>query len=293
MYIKINHCPVCKETDFTNYLICKDHAVSQESFAIVICKNCSFKFTTPRPSKDNLVKYYDSPAYISHTSTGNNPINLAYKVARFFTLKNKLRIVHSFSNKGKIMDMGCGTGDFLKVCRENRWEVTGVEPNEKARQSAEKKLSNTILKDIFEVQQPDGFDAITLWHVLEHVEELSETLQQLRKLLRKNGQIFVAVPNANAYDAKIYKEHWAAYDVPRHLYHFDQKSIKYLMNDHKLKIKAVLPLKLDAYYISLLSEKYKTGKSNYLTAIKNARISNQWAAKNKGDYSSLIYVIKK
>lgn len=293
MYIKINQCPACGETEFTNHIIVKDHAVTQESFAIVICKNCNLKFTNPRPSKDNLSKYYDSPAYISHSSNASNPIDLAYKIARYFTLNNKINIVNSFISHGKILDIGSGTGSFLKVAENNRWEVTGVEPHEKARHIAEKKLSKTVLENIFEIQQPDGYDAITLWHVLEHVEELSETLQQIKKLLKKTGYLFVAVPNVKAYDAQIYKEDWAAYDVPRHLYHFEQKSLKYLMNEHKLKIKAILPLKLDAYYISLLSEKYKTGKSNYINALKNARLSNLWAAKNNGDYSSLIYVIKK
>ncbi len=293
MYESLKKCPVCGDNSFANFLIVKDHAVSQESFAIVACKNCTLKFTNPRPASEHIARYYESSAYISHTSKGNSLLNIGYKTVRRFTLRSKLKIVNNYSQKGKLLDVGCGTGHFLEVCKKGGWTVTGIEPNANARALAKKNINDEVYADLFHLKKKDQYDAITLWHVLEHVENLEETIKHLRKILTPKGRIFIAVPNTNALDAKIYQAHWAAYDVPRHLYHFNITSMKHLFKAHKLKLKKIIPMKLDSFYISMLSEKYKHGSNNYISAFKNAINSNIYAKKNNGEYSSLIYVIKK
>lgn len=293
MYENINNCPICEKTDFTNFLICKDYSVSGESFAISQCKSCGLKFTNPRPDQKNIDKFYESKDYISHTNVSNNLINLVYKIARKFTLFSKYKILKKYTdNKGRILDYGCGTGNFLSYCKEKGWDVIGVEPNSKARSAAEKE-NLIILNSIDNLQDEEKFDVITLWHVLEHIHDLKYVFNKLKARLNKNGIICVAVPNSNSYDCDHYKQYWAAYDLPRHLYHFNPNTFKNLVKTHRMKIIEIIPMKLDAFYVSLLSEKYKYGKNNFLKAVITGLKSNRWGEKNNNNYSSLIYIIKK
>ena len=293
MYKKINKCPICKSKNIKNLMICKDHLVSGESFAINECLNCSFKFTNPRPLDDELNKYYQSENYISHTNKAHSFSQIIYKTIRNYTLRHKLKLVNSLSNKGSILDVGCGTGEFLQVCAKNRWTIHGVEPDHKARDKAENLLGTKIYENLFACESENTFQIITLWHVLEHLPDLNKTIKHLKKLLAKQGRILFALPNVDSYDSRKYKEYWAAYDVPRHLYHFNQITFKKLMKKHELKIEEILPLRFDAYYISLLSENYKNKYFNYAKSLLNGCKSNGYAKKNNNNYSSLIYIVKK
>ena len=298
MHTTINSCPVCSETQFDEYLICKDYSVSQENFNIVKCKACGFLMTNPRPPADKIGEYYQATDYISHTNKSNNLINTIYKVARNFTLSQKTKLIGKLHNPGNILDYGCGTGHFLTAAKAKGWEVSGIEPDDGARAIAEEQLGSGIVNALSKLPEEKRFDIITLWHVLEHVIDLNETIDQLKSILNPGGAMIVAVPNHTAKDATIYQNDWAAYDVPRHLYHFDQDSMAKLMKKHQLKIKEVLPMKLDAYYVSLLSEKYqaRTDKrgiiSQYKNAVFNGIASNKNAAQNNKNYSSLTYVIQ-
>ncbi|MDQ3535528.1 MAG: class I SAM-dependent methyltransferase [Bacteroidota bacterium] len=294
MYEKILNCPVCDNNIISNYIICKDQTVSEESFAISECRNCGFKFTNPRPDKTNIEKYYESKDYISHSNASTNFINFAYKIARKFTLGFKYKILKKYySEKGKLLDYGCGTGNFLLYCKNKGWDVVGIEPNMKALHEAEKVKSLTIYNSKDKLQDKEKFDVITLWHVLEHIHELKEVFTFLKSKINKNGIICIAMPNSDSYDCQLYKEFWAGYDVPRHLYHFNQATFKALIKLSKMKLLEVIPMKLDAYYVSMLSEKYKNKKNNYLRSVLMGYKSNSWAAKNNNNYSSLIYIIRK
>ena len=165
-----------------------------------------------------------------------------------------------------------------------------MEPNEQARKRASEKQV-ALYPDIEEVQEQD-FDAITLWHTLEHLPDLDTYITKLKTHLKQDGVILVAVPNFKALDAKIYKEHWAAYDVPRHLWHFSQGAIKEIFERHGLKVQQRIPLLFDAFYIALLSERYKSGRSRYVHAFFNGLRSNL-AAWSSSEYSSLLYVINR
>ncbi len=292
MYEKLENCPSCQHPQFDNYLICKDHTVTHESFALVRCKNCGLVFTNPRPNKGELTKYYQSDSYISHTDKGNSLINILYKLVRSYTLSKKVRLIQQFKPSGTVLDYGCGTGDFLRTLEKKGLEAFGVEPDNNARELAEKKVGGKISSSLQEVDSERKFDMVTAWHVVEHISDLRETLKLLRKKLNKGGYFIVALPNLNSFDANLYKEHWAAFDVPRHLYHFTQISFRNLVEKSKFKLVKTLPMKFDSFYVSLLSEKYKNGKRNFLKGFLNGLKSNRKAAKT-GEYSSLIYVLKK
>lgn len=294
MYEKLSECPVCSASNLRNHMVVKDHSVSKESFNIMVCDNCNFHFTNPRPSEDEIGKYYDSEEYISHTDQANSPINLIYKIARQYALRSKKKLINSIAKdkKGRILDYGCGTGYFLETMKSNDWKTYGIEPNDKARAIATQKVK--VKRSIDELDLKNKkFDIITLWHVLEHIHDLNSTIKSLKTILKEKGKIIIAVPNIESYEESIFGEEWAAYDVPRHLYHFSQETMKTLMLKHGLKIKKTYPMKLDAYYISLLSNKYKFAKYKFINSFITGYKSNTYASKNKNNYSSLIYIIKK
>lgn len=275
-------------TNLTPLLNCKDNTVSGKYFEVMTHEEYEMLVTSPIPK--NLENYYKSETYISHTDSRKTFFDKIYQVVKNHTLKQKLLLLNSFTSGSKsVLDFGAGTGDFLKICKNNNWQVLGVEPSAEARENAVKK--GIYLKENLLDMNNQKFDVITLWHVLEHVENLKSTIKVLKSLLQPEGRIVVAVPNYKSYDAKFYKEHWAAYDVPRHLWHFSQKAIHKLFLEVEMIVEETLPMKFDSYYVSLLSEKYKTGKSNPAKAFYRGFLSNI-SAKSTSEYSSLIYVIK-
>ena len=275
------------------YLTVKDHSVSGEVFQLLYDDEFDMLVTSPQPSEDELPKYYKSQDYISHTDTQRNLFEKLYHFIRRISLKKKLKLINLFFSEEKmLLDIGCGTGEFLKIAQQNNWTVFGIEPNEKARSIANKKTNNSV-SDIEELSnfKPQSFDVITLWHVLEHLPRLEEHVSILKSLLKSNGTLIIAVPNYKSYDAKYYKEFWAAYDVPRHFWHFSQTSISKLFEKENMYIENRLPMKFDSYYVSLLSEKYKSGWMNIFNAFRIGWLSN-FKAKQSTECSSLIYCIK-
>ncbi len=286
----INASPI-DNSELSPYLSCKDYTVSKESFSILKDKNNDFLITSPRPKDTDLGKYYESLDYISHTDSKKTLLDRVYQLVRNYTLKKKLKLINSFnSEKGSILDIGAGTGDFLAISQKNGWQISGVEPNQNAREIAQDKLNLDLQSDSSEISE-SKFDVITMWHVLEHVPNLEETVAQLKKLLQPKGTLVIAVPNHKSFDAEYYGAFWAAYDLPRHLWHFSQLAIKNLFAKKDMKVVKVLPMKFDAFYVSLLSEKYKTRKVNPVKAFLVGLRSNL-NAKRTSEYSSLIYIIR-
>jgi 2-polyprenyl-3-methyl-5-hydroxy-6-metoxy-1,4-benzoquinol methylase len=277
------------KNNLEDYLTCIDFTVSNKSFDLLLNKELELLVTQPVP--ENLSSYYESEKYISHTDGKKSLFEKVYQLVKTHTLKRKLNLINSFQLPNKtILDVGAGTGDFLKVCKNNSWQVFGTEPSSSARELASKKdiVLNKNLSELIDQK----FDVISLWHVLEHVENLSAYIKDLKQLLSEDGKLIIAVPNYKSYDANYYKEFWAAFDVPRHLWHFSQTSIHKLFGAEDIVIEKVLPMKFDAYYVSLLSEKYKSKKMKPINALYRGFISN-WKAKSTSEYSSLIYILKK
>ena len=295
----VAQCPICDGINFKKFLSCKDHTVSHETFSLVRCENCELVITSPRPQDKDLGKYYLSDNYVSHsTKKSADLIDQLYKITRHFTLGWKVNLVQancSFKMPAgpKLLDYGCGTGEFLLKSKASGFIVSGVEPSETARNHANELTSNAVRDSPDKVNGP--FDVITLWHVLEHVPTLNEQLGHLLGKLKINGTMFIAVPNHQSFDAQKYGEHWAGYDVPRHLWHFNQRSMKRLIARNAIKLEKVIPMKLDAFYVSVLSQQAMRGEKNLAGMIKgflDGMRSNLSARKNN-EYSSLIYVVRK
>lgn len=292
----IINCPVCGHNKFETRLSVKDYTVSSETFDIVECPQCSLRFTQQVPDETQIGRYYQSEEYISHTDSKKGLFNKVYQLVRGVALGSKRQLVEKYTNAQgkKMLDYGCGTGAFLQEMKQHGWAVTGMEPDPGAAQKA-MELTSSDVKDpsALDSIEPSSFDAITLWHVLEHVHTLNETLDKLKQALKPGGFLFIAVPNYTSHDATFYKQYWAAYDVPRHLYHFSPAAMKTLIDEHGLTMKNILPMWFDAFYVSLLSEKYKNNKSSILSAFIQGAISNVKALLNNEKCSSLIYVIQK
>ena len=272
------------------YLKVIDHSVSGETFELQYDENLDMLFTFPKPNAQQLPKYYESEDYISHTDGKRTLFEKTYQFIKNIALANKLNLINNCApKKGNLLDVGAGTGDFLLTAKNNGWNTIGFEPNSKAKEMAQKKGINFTEKtaDL----QDNSFDVITMWHVLEHVLDLEIQIKELKRLVKKDGTIIVAVPNFNSFDAKYYNEFWAAFDAPRHLWHFSKTAIEKLFRKENVKLVSIKPMKFDSYYVSLLSEKYKTGKMNFLKAFLVGFHSNWYAKKNK-EYSSLIYILK-
>ncbi|MFB9056792.1 class I SAM-dependent methyltransferase [Mariniflexile ostreae] len=275
------------------YLKLKDYSVSGKNFRLVTNLEYGFLETRPKPSFEELPDYYKSEDYISHTDSKRNLFEKVYHVVRVFSLRKKTGIINSYGSGGKhLLDFGCGTGDFLQTAKQQGWTVVGVEPNTDARTLANVKTDNAVFdSDYLLTCEACTFDVITLWHVLEHLPNLEKDITLLKSLLKPNGILVVAVPNYKSYDAQYYKNFWAAYDVPRHLWHFNQKSISRLVLKQGLRVVRTKPMLFDAFYVSMLSEKYKTGKMNILKAVWVGLVSNLKSFITK-EASSIIYIIK-
>ncbi len=279
--------------DFSNqsiFIKVKDHSVSKENFELLLDEELQLLKTHPQPSLDVLPKYYESDDYISHTDGKRSLFEKVYHVIKSYSLKKKVSLINSFHpEKGRLLDIGAGTGDFLATAKANGWQITGLEPSEKARNSAISK-GVSFENDINNIEN-QSFDVVTMWHVLEHVPNIEQQIKDLKRLLKPNGTIIIAVPNFKSFDANYYKEFWAAYDVPRHLWHFSKISIEKLFARENLKLVKILPMVFDSFYVSLLSEKYQNGKMNFFKAFYIGLKSNV-KAKQSLEYSSHIYVIK-
>ncbi|WP_310379154.1 class I SAM-dependent methyltransferase [Flavobacterium sp.] len=273
-----------------HFLTVKDYSVSGETFDLYHDEILDMLITHPQPSLDNLGKYYESVDYISHTDSKRSLFEKAYHFVKNIALKNKLNLINSLQpSKGILLDIGAGTGDFLSVAKQDGWKIVGVEPSEKAKAIAIKKGISFVEKT--SELENHSFDVISMWHVLEHVPDLDNQIKELKRLLKTNGTLIIAVPNFKSFDAKHYGKFWAAYDVPIHFWHFSKTAIKVLFEKENMNLEKVLPMKFDSFYVSLLSEKYKSSKMNFIKAFFIGLQSN-FKAKQHLEYSSHIYILK-
>lgn len=290
-------CPCCGSASIQKIFACKDYTVSNEIFDVWECAVCSLRFTQDVPDQASIGPYYKSDAYISHSDTEKGLVNKVYKIARNYTLNWKIKLVKSqlgnrFQNSS-LLDIGTGTGAFLHKAAQSCCSVTGLEPDEGARKICQDKYNLQVQtpEKLFDFASGE-FDVVTLWHVLEHVHLLHEYMDQIKRVLKKEGVALIALPNYTSLDAQQYKEYWAAYDVPRHLYHFSPFSMERLTAQHGLKLVDSVPMWLDAFYIAMLSEEYKNGQGNLVAALLKGLQSDINAYKNKVTCSSLVYIIR-
>ncbi len=291
------HCPICNHSATTVILESQDYSLTQESFSVYQCMDCNFRFTGSIPSQDTIGRYYKFIEYISHTDVKNGWLNRLYHLVRSKTLAQKTNWVQSLftGHKGHLLDIGAGTGAFVHAMFEKNWKVTGLEPDASTRDKAFEnyKIQLKSTDAIFDLPENE-YEVITMWHVLEHVHELKPYIHQCYKSLKHNGRLIIAVPNFTSFDASFYKKFWAAYDLPRHLYHFSPTSMELLLQQYGFDIVTIKPMWFDSFYVSILSEKYKkSGKLGLIRAAIIGSISNLIALMHPNKASSLIYEVKK
>lgn len=292
---KLEKCPNCGHSEFKHFKTCVDYTVSKREFEIVFCSSCNLKFTNPRPTAAEIGVYYDSPDYISHTNSKKGLFNMIYQQIRDVSLKKKMSWIDSLKPDGKkLLDIGCGTGEFLNFAKKSGFETVGVEPSPNAR---EKAIGNYVLdvreESYLTTLNSNTFDIITMWHVLEHVHDLNGRVGKIRETLKPGGYAIIAVPNYTSKDAHTYGTKWAAYDVPRHLYHFSPTVIKGLFRNHGLEHVKSIPMKFDSFYVSLLSSKYNSSPLPAISGFFNGLRSNLHAGNDPELYSSVVYVFRK
>jgi SAM-dependent methyltransferase len=289
-------CPVCYSSDIRQSLKCTDHFRSGEVFNLYTCTVCGFTFTQDHPSDDEAGKYYESAEYISHSDTSEGITNKIYRVVRGIMLRKKRELIKSATvlKTGTLLDIGTGTGHFAHEMKINGWEVSGIEINDKARQASNERFGLSIISPAdISLLKPGSFDCITLWHVLEHFNDIYMYIREINRLLKPGGTVVIALPNKNSYDADHFREYWAAWDVPRHVWHFNPDTLGFLFESRGFKMYDIVPLRLDVFYISILSEKYRGNKLAFLTGIMKGFLFALKALFNKKKTSSLIYILRK
>lgn len=286
-------CPWCGSDKSQIHLWLKDEFLTHEDFQIYECKSCGLLYTEPRPDKTEIGKYYQSETYYSHKENKKGFIPKIYETVKRVNLKRKYKLATKEMPKGKVLDIGCGVGDFLQIMETQGWDTMGIEPSEEAKAIATKRLNNKVLNpEEIDQLKDQSFDLITMWHVLEHLDNLKEEIQHIERLLKSKGRLVLALPNFKSYDAQFYNTQWAAYDVPRHLNHFCKESIVKIFRNSELKLIDTDKLKWDAYYISYMSEMYKRHSMPLLRGAYRGWVSNRKAKKSQ-EWSSRVYIFEK
>ena len=277
----------------TRFLQAKDYTVSKNTFDIVRCASCDLLFTNPRPEAEQAGYFYKSENYISHSDTQKGLINKLYHAVRNITLKQKTNLIQGNQQGSKnLLDIGCGNGHFLHACQQRGWNTYGMEldPDTAARAAA--LTEQSIYPNLGAIPNDITFEMISLWHVLEHVYELDAYFKFFKNQITPNGKLLLALPNSNSYDANYFKEYWAAYDVPRHIYHFNPETIQSVAKKHGFKLKEQRGQIFDSFYIALLSHEYKTGNKKLVSSFLVGLLSNTLAFFKTGNYSSNIYIFE-
>jgi SAM-dependent methyltransferase len=291
-----DRCPLCASDMISFHFSCIDHFISKESFEIFRCASCGFLFTQDSPGADEIYRYYQSEDYISHSDTSSGIINKVYHLARELMLKRKRRIIEKITGlkNGSLLDVGSGTGHFASLMKKSGWRIKGIEISEKARDFSKSVFGVDIIspKGISDLK-PESFDCVTLWHVLEHFHEPEKYISDIYYMLKPGGTCVIALPNCSSYDAKYYRQMWAAFDVPRHLWHFDPVTFADFAARTGLKLDRMMVLPLDVFYISSMSEKYKGSPLPFIKGLAIATWFSFLAMFNRSKSSSVIYILRK
>jgi 2-polyprenyl-3-methyl-5-hydroxy-6-metoxy-1,4-benzoquinol methylase len=291
--IKLKECPICSSEKLTCFMESFDYSVSKEAFIIDECVECNFLFTNPRPNEEDMSSYYISENYISHTDNKIGLFNFLYQTVRKYAIKSKTRLLTKTTKTKRHLDIGCGTGEFLYSCVNQGIECYGIEPSKIAREKAKQNYGLNVTENTDLSQfETNTFDSVSMWHVLEHLYDLNSIIKKTSNIITKNGRVIIAVPNHGSLDAKLYKKWWAAWDLPIHLNHFSALNIEMLLKNYDFILEKKIGMKFDSFYVSLLSNQYKSGKKQYLKGFTIGLLSNISALLGLTEYSSTIYIFK-
>ena len=291
--IRLDKCPLCNSQNIKFWLKSNDYSTSKKDFSIYRCEGCTFTFTNPRPYEKNIGEYYLSDSYLSHTNKKKGLFNTLYQLVRKKAIKSKTNLLQKTTKTKHHLDIGCGTGEFLNACKKSGIKTVGIEPSKNARKMAMENYQLDVRENT-DINQFDNntFDSLSMWHVLEHIYDINNTVKSLSKIIKNNGYAIIAVPNHKSYDAKFYKKYWAAWDLPIHLNHFCPITVVKLFKENGFSMEKKIGMKYDSFYVSLLSNEYKSGRKQYIKGFIVGLISNILAYLNLYEFSSTIYIFK-
>jgi SAM-dependent methyltransferase len=287
-------CPLCHSEKLAPWLLCRDTLVSHKPFQLARCSACGLVFTQDCPGEEEMPAYYQAEEYISHNPDAKGFMNRIYLFTREFMVNRKRKYIRAATglNSGSLLDIGCGTGHFANTMKKAGWNVTGIEPDEKARNYAVTAFGLKVLlpgqiKDL----EGKSFDCITMWHVLEHFHDPFGYAAEIGRLLKPGGVCLAALPNCRSFDAGYFRSDWAAYDVPRHLWHFTPSTFSEFADKTGFSVKKTGVLPLDVFYISILSEKARGVTLPFLSGL----LKGSWFALRslfrRSGSSSLYYLL--
>ncbi len=308
--IETRACPLCGQANHTQFLQAPDRFNPEGgySFRIAQCTDCGFVYLNPRPIAETIGQFYQDEAYQPFLSTlGERSLwDRLYEFVRSHALRGKRNKIERLQKTGRLLDVGCGTGEFLDEMQRHGWQVAGMEKDEEAAQFAGKNYGLAVQTRLLQECEFDkaSFDVITFWHVLEHVYDPIETLNTAKSLLKPDGLILIAMPNIHSFDARFYGQHWVALDTPRHLLHFTPDSVAKLCDVIGLRLLGVRQMVLDAFYNCILSEqlrltmKKKTGirllpaglRAGVIATLSVANACRFWRSQLRNG-SSNLYVL--
>lgn len=290
------NCPLCNGSDIKKRFTCKDFFATGEEFDIYECPGCGFVFTQKFPDEKEIGRYYESQSYISHSDTKKGLFNKAYHIVRYIMLQRKANLMEKLTllKNGKILDYGAGTGYFARAMEKRGWSVTAIEKSPQARELAKKEFGFEMHPEEYLEKIADKeFDIVTLWHVMEHIQNLDRFWDELYRIIDDTGIAVIALPNCKSHDAVVYKENWAAYDVPRHLWHFTPMTIMRWGERHGFILERQITMPFDGFYISMLSERYKGGRMPGIKGIWTGFKGWLATSTRREACSSIIYVFRK
>ena len=291
-----NLCPLCSSEKIGLQFNCTDHFVSNKEFLVFKCERCGFSFTQDYPEESEIARFYESDNYISHNDTSEGFSNKLYRFSRSIMLRRKKKLIQNITGlkKGNILDIGSGTGHFVNAMKNAGWRAKGIEINENARNFAITHFDvNITTPDKIPAIEADAFDCVTLWHVLEHFHDPYKYISEIYRLVKPGAICVIALPNCSSYDAEHYKRFWAAWDVPRHLWHFNPTTFRNFSEQSGFKLESLRTLPLDVFYISRLSEKYKGSSLSFLKGMSKALVFSFLSVFKKKKSSSVIYILRK
>ena len=296
IYQDFNSCPLCGAYGQTPYADCTDFTVSRESYILMRCPECGMVYTSNPPKECDTSKYDKLDLKLK---LGDSPAGLIHKLYYYIRLRMLSRKAHivesqSYRTGGSLLNYGAKTGYFSHKMERRGWKVTSIEKYHEERLFSLEMFHHRMF-DVPEMDRlhPETFDVITLWHVFEHCYDPNGLLDKFYKLLRPTGILIMACPNIRSTDAMHYGPYWAAYDVPRHLWHFNTTSLSELAHKHGFTLMHRERMPFDCFYISILSEKHKRHKMAFLRGILYGFHCWLVSLAHPDSSSSMVYVFRK
>lgn len=229
--IEVTRCAVCGADEAETVSYGWDRLLGLPgTFRMCRCRECGLLYLNPRPTEEEMLQYYPEEYEPYSRAIDDEP--WFQRLNRRYGMSKRCRAVMAYEPGGRLLDVGCATGNFLyEMARRGTWETYGVEPNSKAAQYARQRLGlNVFTGTLRQARFPDDyFDVVSLWNVLEHLHDPMGDLREVNRVLRHGGLLVLSLPNVESLDAWLFGQYWVGWDIPRHLHVFPRPTLKRLL----------------------------------------------------------------